>query len=864
MINCRGDRIMRQSQVRFLAAFVVLLLLGKLLFAQQQAPAMPSPRLLIVTPPGGKAGDTVEVTLTGQELDGPQDLLFSVPGIKAELVKEKPPADAKKPMAKQPNQQATTVVKFKVTIPADVPPGIHDVRMMNALGVSNPRAFVVGDLPETLEKEPNNDVPEAQRVSLNCTVNGSIAAPTDVDYYVFTGKKGQRVVASCLASSIDSRLFAGLEFYSKQGTLLAANREYAGTDALLDCTLPDDGDYYVRVFAFTYTQGSAEHFYRLTISTAPWIDAIYPPIVEPGKKTAVTIYGRNLPGGKLDPAAVVDGRALEKLTYSVDAPADPAARFQLRSSGYVPQRSSALDGFELRLRNEVGVSNAYLLTYARAPIVLDNEANDTEETAQVVGVPCDIAGRIEKRRDRDWYRFTAHKGEVYSIEVFGDRLGSPVDMYYTLRPASAKGPGQEFDDNPDILSPTLFFSRTDDPQRQRFVAPADGDYLLQVSSRDADLRGGPRHLYHVRISPEEPDFRLIVMPPTPNLPDACVLRQDGRAYYTVLVWRLDGFNGEVRLSADGLPQGVTCPQQIVGPNQKQASLILTAAADAPVWTGNITIRGTATINGAEVVREARSASITWPGPAQQQNIALVSRLDRNLVLAVREKAPYTLTAGVGELGVTPGQRVTIPLKLVRHWSDLKANVQVTLLNAVQPAPFNFNNNQPLNLGKDEQTVTLNVNNNAPAGTYTIAFRGQVVAPLSKELMAKEKRNVALVQPSSPITITVLPSMLATVSLSQNALTLKPGAEAEVVVKVNRLNNFKGAFNVHLALPEGMKGIEAKDVEIPADKSEARMVVKAAEDAATGNRAGVVVQVTARLREKVEIKQEAKLNVNVGK
>jgi hypothetical protein len=825
---------------------------------------MPNPRLLIVMPPGGKAGDKVEVTLTGQELDAPQKLLFSIPGVKAELMKE-PQPDPKKPAQKQPNQPVITTVKFKVTIPADATPGIHDVRLVNALGVSNPRAFVVGDLPEVLEQEPNNDVPEAQRVALNSTVNGGIAAPTDVDYYAFAGKKGQRVVASCLASSIDSRLFIGLELYSKQGTALAADREYSGTDAVLDYTLPDDGEYYVRVFAYTYTQGSPEHFYRLTISTAPWIDAVYPPVVEPGKKSAVTVYGRNLPGGKLDPTAVLDGRALEKLTLTVEPPADPATRLQLRTSGYVPPRSSGLDGFELRLRNDVGVSNPYLLTYARAAVVLDNEANDTEETAQAVSVPCEIAGRIEKRRDRDWYRFTAKRGEVFSLEVFGDRLGSPVDMYYTLRPASAKGPGQEFDDNPEILSPTLFFSRTDDPQRQRFAVPADGDYLLQVSSRDADVRSGPRHLYRVRIAPEQPDFRLIAMPPTPNAPDACVVRQDGRSYYTVLVWRLDGFNGEVRLSAEGLPQGVTCPPQLVGPNQKQASLILTAAADAPSWTGTITIRGTATINGSEVVREARPATITWP-PAQpqQQNIALISRLDRNLMLAVRDKAPYTLTAGVDELGVTPGQRVTIPLKIARHWPDFKANVQVTLLNVVQPAAFNFNNNQPLNLTKDEANVTLNVNNNAAPGTYTIAFRGQAVAPPNKELMAKEKRNVALVQPSSPITITVMPSQLATVSLSQNELKLTPGKETELVVKVKRLNNFNGQFKVHLAVPDVAKGIEAEDVEIPAGKNEARMIVKAAEDAAMGNRPGVLVQVTAKLREKVEIKQEAKLSVTVGK
>src|SRR5581483_6210502 len=173
-------------------------------------------------------------------------------------------------------------IKYKVTIPANAPLGFYDARVVTKAGLSNPRTFVVGDLAEDGEKEPNNDVPEAQKVELNTTINGSIGTQTDVDYFLFPGKKGQRVVVSCLTTSIDSRLPAALQLYSKStGSLLASNRDYDGNDALLDATLPADGEYYVRVFAFTYTQGSPEHFYRLTITTAPWIDAVFPPVVEP-------------------------------------------------------------------------------------------------------------------------------------------------------------------------------------------------------------------------------------------------------------------------------------------------------------------------------------------------------------------------------------------------------------------------------------------------------------------------------------------------------------------------------------------------------------------------------------------------------
>ena len=50
------------------------------------------------------------------------------------------PAPKKKGGTPSPN-------KFKVTVAADVPPGNYDVRAVGKDGVSNPRTFVVGDLP---------------------------------------------------------------------------------------------------------------------------------------------------------------------------------------------------------------------------------------------------------------------------------------------------------------------------------------------------------------------------------------------------------------------------------------------------------------------------------------------------------------------------------------------------------------------------------------------------------------------------------------------------------------------------------------------------------------------------------------------
>src|SRR5262249_17420506 len=154
------------------------------------------------------------------------------------------------------------------------------------------------------------------------------------------------VVLSCLSSSIDSRSTTGLEVFDARGRLLASGRNYREGDALADVTLPDDGDYTVRVYEFTYTQGTPEHFYRLSVSLAPWIDALHPCVGEAGKATEVPVWGRNLPGGVADPTAAVDGRVLEKAVATVNP---PAADGRFAFSGHLRPGAVALEGgFELR------------------------------------------------------------------------------------------------------------------------------------------------------------------------------------------------------------------------------------------------------------------------------------------------------------------------------------------------------------------------------------------------------------------------------------------------------------------------------------------------------------------------------------
>lgn len=872
-MRCNLPSVLR-GKMRYLAVLLCLSSTLPVTVARAQkapeVPGVPSPRLNIVMPSGGRAGSSFEVTVTGADVDEAQGLLFSQPGILAELIA--PQADSttgaapQKPAAKPDGHGP---VRFKVTIAANTPLGIHDVRLINKWGVSNPRAFVVGDLAEVLEAEPNNDVPEAQRVELNSTVSGVISAPTDVDYYVFRGKRGQRVVVSCLASSIDSRLRAALELYDSSGRQLAFNRHYQDNDALLDCTLANDGDYFVRLFEFTHTQGGADHFYRLTVSTAPWIDAIAPVVVEPGKTTLLTVYGRNLPGGQPDPTAAQDGCVLEKALVMVDVPNDPATLQRLNFYGRIPPQAAALDGFEFRLRNASGTSNPFLLTYARAPVVLSNETNHSPATAQPVVLPCEISGRFTKRRECDWYVFAAKKDEIYSIEVLSERLSAPNDVHFTLRRLDTRQELANLDDNTEVLTPVAFYNRTDDPPAYRFVVPADGLYQLRVAGYGTETRVGPRHFYRVRITPERPDFHLIVMPPEDKAPHGCCVRQSGNEYCNVLIWRKEGFDGPVTLTVEGLPTGLYCPPQVIGPHLKQAALVLSADLHAPEWAGEIKVKGTAIINGQTVVREARPASITWPVSAQVPGIPAISRLDRSLMLAVRGLAPFTLAATTEKTTVVVDSRFNLTVKLARLFL-FKGDVSVAPVDPAThlPAGLTFgNNNQPVTIpvGREDATlVAVTLSSNVLPGTYNFVLRGTAQIPFKRDPLATQETTVNVILSANPVLLTVLPNQVAKITVDNATPTLKVGSQIELPIRLTRLYDYAGEFKVRLLLPAEMNGFSADEITIPAGKNEARILLRAPADATPGNRPNLVVQAVAIVHDNTPLTHEARINVNVVK
>jgi len=711
-----------------------LAVIGVLAYSSPLLAQLPVPRLNAVYPCGARQGTEIESVVVGGDLEGATGLYFSHPGIVAK------PAGAG---------------KFTIQVAKDVPVGHYDVRAVTAIGLSNFRTFVVGDCAEVQEKEPNNEFAQAQRVPVPVVVNGRIDGSADVDHFLFTAKKGQRLLIDCRAARIDSPLDATLMLYDARGKELAYCGDYYGKDPFLDVTIPEDGDYVIKVWDFVYS-GGPDNVYRLHIGSGPHIDAVLPAAVPAGARTTVTIYGRNLPEGKPAPDDwKVLGRPLEMITREIEAPADALGSAVLRASGAIRPAHAGLDGFDFRLASAEGSSNAVFIGITPDPTErsalwrgrLEREPNNDRPSAQPLSIPCDVSGTFCPRGDLDHYRVSL-KSEKVVADVIGERQSGLTDPFLSVFDPAGKRIFAQDDLSRNIGQ--LRFPTMSRDVRWDFTAPADGDYVLQVRDLYHQQRGDPRFVYRLNVRHPRADFRLVVVPTHDIHPDATVVGRGGRYWMDVLAFRNDGFDGPIQVEATDLPPGVSCAPVVIGPGKTSVPLVFEAAADAPLGFGAIRVTGKATIDGAEVVRPARAGGLTWP----TVNTPGQARMAASILLAVREASPFALTVTAEKTTVRPGEKLVLAVKAERaaDWSD---GLQLSGLDMPPGATMAL---AAIAKGTADGKVELSLPANTRAGTYTFAVvaAGQVPRDYAKQRDPSKPRgnNVRVLTPSNAITITV--------------------------------------------------------------------------------------------------------------
>jgi hypothetical protein len=675
-------------------------------------PAEPQvPYIGYIFTPGGQVGKTIEVTVGGLHLQGATTVRTSGKGVSASLL-ESPAPDAKdKTAPKAPvikradgTTEQTETIRISVTIAPDATLGQRDLRVITPGGISNRFRFLVGQLPEVNEVEPNSEKAQAQQLpALPVVVNGQILQ-ADRDIFRFPARAGETLVFAVQArqilpfipDAVPAWLKAVLTLYDADGTQLA----YADTfrfspDPVLIYTVPKDGQYLIEIRDALY-RGREDFAYRLTLGALPYITHLFPLGAQRGTSAKVELHGANLPDD----------------TLSLQLPAD------------------APPLWHVGVTRDKFASNVLPFDVGDRAETAEVEPNDSERQAGPVKVPVTINGRIGRPGDVDFFTFAAAATQELVIEVRARRLGSPLDSLITLFDAQGRTLAQN-DDAVDESQPLLTHQAD---SRLSFTFPSAGQYAVRIA--DAQGKGGEEYAYRLSIAPPRPDFALRVFP------DNVRIGRGDTAAVTATVVRQDGFDGEVRLSVKGLPQGFVVRGATIPPKENALRFTITAPLDAPAGLLSPTVVGTGKIADQEVVRQA--------SPAEQvmQAFGIKHRVPtQELAMAVAESEFFTLATGLAPdkaLEVPQGGEAQVTVKAVR---GNKGKGQIRLFGDQPPRGITVKS-ATLAPDKDEAAVTLSASKQAVVGyTQNVVIAGALKVG---------KDTITRVTPVVPIKVVAAP------------------------------------------------------------------------------------------------------------
>jgi hypothetical protein len=578
--------------------------------------------------------------------------------------------------------------KYVVSIAPDCPAGLYEARVMTRLGMSSSRAFSVGTLPEVMQTKPNTTLATAMELKVNSICN-AVMTVRAIDHYSFEGRKGQRIVVDCSSRGIDSKLDAVLVIANAVGNDLLVERR----SGVLDFTVPSDGKYIIKVHELTFGGGPA-YYYRLALRELP----VGVPI-EPFPSTK------------------------------------PVNSFSWPPTG---------------LREVAELSEV--------------EPNNDRTKAQKITLPCDIAGGFFPAADVDVFEFNAKKGDVWWVEIASERFGLPTDPAALVQHVAETVDAEKLTDVAefsDIPSPVKVSSNGysyDGPPYNagssdflgKLVIQEDGIHRLQLTDLFGGTRNDPRNIYRLVIRKAAPEFALVAWGLHMELRNGdrnalskpLALRGGLTMALEVVAIRRDGFDGDIELEMDGLPDGVTAQGLKIPAGKSRGMMLVTARHNAPRSIASANFFGRAVIEGVTNIRRCHLASMAWPIPEAWNEIPR-PRLLTDVPVSVSgfEFAPLTIAPATSEVWeATVGEKLTIPLNQIRRTGFSGDKMTVKPMGAGFEGVPAFD--LPLTADASQAVLDLAALK-TPPGDYVVSFYGSAVAKYRYNLDAANTAEIAL-------------------------------------------------------------------------------------------------------------------------
>jgi WD40 repeat protein len=314
-----------------------------------------------------------------------------------------------------------------VTVAADAAPSVVRVSVKTPFGNTAELPLAIAPFPETAESGGNESQSTAQKITLPATLIGSVDRAGDTDYYRFDAAAGQQLGVEVLAGPIGSKLDPVITLSDDSGRVLA---ETSGT--AMGHTFEQAGSYMLRVRDVEY-RGSGEMFYRVNLGDVPVITDVFPLGLARGSESDVQVSGVNLGDVKW-----VKVKAAENAEPGsrVDVPLKLAAPSPFGYAAPLRSASLVVGEFAESIEQESPHPNPSPRERGEGQGV--RGANDDPAGAAAVPTPATVNGRIEKPGDVDLFRFAAKKGQRLIVDVNARRIGSPLDSFVEVLDTSGR------------------------------------------------------------------------------------------------------------------------------------------------------------------------------------------------------------------------------------------------------------------------------------------------------------------------------------------------------------------------------------------------------------------------------------------
>ncbi len=531
---------------------------------------------------------------------------------------------------KNPNARIEEAVILRLSISADAKPGQRELRLLTSAGVSNSVIFYVGNLPEYMEKEPNDRKPDVAVLSpFPLLINGQIM-PGDIDRFRIRAKKGQTLVFETKARALVPYLADAVPgWFQAVVSLLDATGKEVGyvddyefnPDPVLFYDVPEDGEYILEIRDSIY-RGRRDFVYRITVGQLPFITSHFPLGGTVGNKVFVELFGKNLPVTCL-----------------------------MCNMG----NEASFKDMTLKCKNGL-ISNPIRLDVNTLPEKYESEPNNNQQEAQSVSLPIIVNGRIQVSGDWDAFAFTGKAGQEIIAEVYARRLNSPIDSILKLTDSSGKQ--LQMNDDYEDKGAGLMTHHAD--SYLTYKLPADGTYFVRIG--DIQNNGSIKHAYRLRLSQKRPDFQLRIVP------SIITVASGSSAAMTVHALRKDGFDGAIKLSVADETKGLSIDNAVIADKEDKADITITASADIPQRIIFPKITGTAVIGGQEYNRYAVPADDTM------QAFLYRHLVSTQKLFVLVTPAVFTLSADVmtnDKLKIRRNGVATVVVNVIRHSSNVR-------------------------------------------------------------------------------------------------------------------------------------------------------------------------------------------------